>query len=88
MARWTFVALRRAILAAIVLVAMGFAIAAFVTPSAQAAPGGSCTYYSNSNYSTVVGRFGYDCCNNYIAWGKKSQYPVCGGCFVCYPPNP
>jgi hypothetical protein len=88
MARWTFVTLRRAILAAIVLVAMGFAIAVFVTPTAQAAPAGSCTYYNNANHTAVVGQFGYDCCNNYISWGRRTSYYVCGGCFPCTPPNP
>lgn len=52
----------------------------------SAAPGSNCTYYSNANHTTVVGQFGYDCCNNRVAWGKKTQYYVCGGCFVCFPP--
>jgi hypothetical protein len=34
----------------------------------------------------VVGQYGYDCCNNYVAWGVKTPYSICGGCFICYPP--
>jgi hypothetical protein len=48
----------------------------------------NCTYYSNASLTTIVGRFGYDCCNNPVAWGKKSAYKVCGGCFPCVPPPP
>ncbi|MCK6448346.1 MAG: hypothetical protein L6Q99_18310 [Planctomycetes bacterium] len=48
----------------------------------------NCTYYSNASYTTVVGRFGYDCCNNPVAWGKKSAFKICGGCFPCVPPGP
>lgn len=44
------------------------------------------TYYSNALHTTIVGRFGYDCCNNKVAWGKKSQFASTGGCFPCYPP--
>ena len=46
----------------------------------------NCTYYNNAAHTTVVGKFGYDCCNNPVAWGKKTQYSVCGGCFPCTPP--
>lgn len=53
-------------------------------PSADAAS--NCTYYSNNTHSTIVGQYGYDCCNNKVAWGVKSKYAVCGGCFVCTPP--
>jgi hypothetical protein len=44
------------------------------------------TYYSNALHTTIVGRFGYDCCNNKVAWGKKSQFASTGGCFPCFPP--
>lgn len=47
---------------------------------------GNCTYYSDASHTTVVGQYGYDCCNNRIAWGAKTQYSQCGGCFICYPP--
>ena len=88
MARWTVVAFRRTILAAVLLVVMGFAIGAFIVTSTQAAPAGNCTYYSNASYTVVVGQYGYDCCNNYVAWGIKTRYARCGGCFSCKPPNP
>ena len=46
----------------------------------------SCTYYNSSNHTQIVGQFGIDCCNNPVAWGKKSKFFVCGSCFVCVPP--
>lgn len=46
----------------------------------------NCTYYNNAAHTTVVGQFGYDCCNNKVAWGVKTQFSSCGGCFVCTPP--
>jgi len=55
-------------------------------PSLDAAS--NCTYYSDATKTTVVGQYGYDCCNNKVAWGRKTQYSVCGGCFICYPPPP
>jgi len=44
------------------------------------------TYYSNAAHTTVVGKFGRDCCNNAVAWGVKTKYVVYGGCFPCVPP--
>lgn len=62
-----------------------FALGAlFSAPSVEAAS--NCTYYSDASHTTVVGKFGYDCCNNKISWGSKTQYSVCGACFICYPP--
>ncbi len=55
-------------------------------PSLDAAS--NCTYYSDATKTTVVGQYGYDCCNNKVAWGRKTQYSVCGGCFLCVPPPP
>jgi len=52
----------------------------------DAAPTSNATYYNNAAHTLVVGQFGYDCCNNYVAWGKKTQYVVYGGCFLCVPP--
>ncbi len=46
----------------------------------------NCTYYNNASHSQIVGQFGYDCCNNPVAWGRKTRYSVCGGCFPCIPP--
>lgn len=63
------------------------ALAAMVSvPSLDAAS--NCTYYSDASHTTVVGQYGYDCCNNRVAWGVKTQFSVCGGCFICYPPPP
>jgi hypothetical protein len=78
----------RLILAACLLGVTAIGIVALATPSSQAAPAGNCTYYNNANHSKVVGQFGYDCCNNYVAWGTRTSYYVCGGCFICFPPNP
>lgn len=77
---------RRALFAAFLL-----AIALFSTvavPSSEAAPSGNCTYYSDASKTTVVGQYGYDCCNNRVAWGSKTAYYTCGGCFICFPPPP
>ena len=46
----------------------------------------NCTYYNNANHTQIVGQFGMDCCNNSVAWGKKTQFSSCGGCFPCIPP--
>jgi len=46
----------------------------------------NCTYYNNAQHTQIVGQFGYDCCNNPVAWGKKTRYYDCGGCFPCFPP--
>jgi len=78
--------LRRAILATLLLSVMAFAVLVLAIPSSQAAPSGNCTYYSNGSHTTVVGQFGYDCCNNKVAWGVKTQFKTCGGCFICFPP--
>jgi len=79
-------ALLRGTVATLLLSVVIFALVALLVPSSQAAPAGNCTYYSNSSYTKVVGQFGYDCCNNYVAWGVKTRYVRCGGCFICYPP--
>jgi hypothetical protein len=86
MTRPSFFTFRRTVVATVLLIAAGFAIAALFAPSTEAAPSGSCTYYNNANYTNVVGQYGYDCCNNKVAWGRKTQYFVCGGCFPCTPP--
>lgn len=59
----------------------------FAASTTSAAPAGNCIYYSDSSYTTVVGKFGKDCCNNTIAWGTRTSYYQCSqGCFICYPP--
>ncbi|KYF89952.1 DUF6289 family protein [Sorangium sp. So ce296] len=60
--------------------------AALLAPSSEAAPGANCIYYSDESHTTVVGKYGRDCCNNQIAWGTKTQHYECGGCFLCTPP--
>lgn len=52
----------------------------------DAALASNCTYYSDASHLFVVGQFGYDCCNNPVAWGVKTSFSVCGGCFPCFPP--
>jgi hypothetical protein len=82
-----------AVPALLVLSAVG---AAALSPNESPAPVSSpaplaasnCTYYNNAQHSVVVGRFGYDCCNNPVAWGHKTAFKVCGGCFPCWPPPP
>lgn len=53
---------------------------------ALALPISNLTYYNNALHTKVVGQFGFDCCNNPVAWGKKTQYVTSGGCFPCFPP--
>ena len=77
---------RRVLLAIVLLSFLTLAIPAVRPPTTEAAPSGNCTYYNNAAHTTVVGQFGYDCCNNYVAWGKKTQFSSCGGCFTCFPP--
>jgi len=77
---------RRAILATLLFTAAVLTIFVLTIPSGEAAAGSNCTYYSDASKTTVVGQFGKDCCNNPVAWGRKSQYSTCGGCFICFPP--
>ncbi|RPH54727.1 hypothetical protein EHM82_06445 [bacterium] len=85
MTRLTPATRRRALLAVLLLGVMALAMTASV-PTSEAAPAGNCTYYSDASKTTVVGQYGYDCCNNYVAWGVKTAYSNCGGCFICFPP--
>ncbi|HEY4592053.1 MAG TPA: DUF6289 family protein [Thermoanaerobaculia bacterium] len=66
----------------------GAAVLAATTAPTEASTSSNCTYYSDASHTTVVGQFGKDCCNNNVAWGVKTQYSVCGGCFICFPPPP
>ena len=50
------------------------------------AAGSNCTYYSEASKTNIVGRYGKDCCNNTVAWGQKTKWSTCGGCFPCTPP--
>jgi hypothetical protein len=77
--------IRKILVAALLLVVLA---AAFVVtlPTQDVVAASNCTYYSNASHTTIVGQFGYDCCNNPVAWGKKTAFKVCGGCFPCFPP--
>jgi hypothetical protein len=76
---------RKAILAILLLSVAIFA--ATLPPASEAAPGGNCLYYSDASHTTLVGKFGRDCCNNIIAWGVKTSFWSCSSaCFICYPP--
>ena len=86
MTRWVRATRRRTFLATGVLAATVLTILVLTVPSGEAAPAGNCTYYSNASHTTVVGQFGKDCCNNTVAWGVKTKFSVCGGCFICFPP--
>ncbi|HEX7879126.1 MAG TPA: DUF6289 family protein [Candidatus Eisenbacteria bacterium] len=78
---------RKLIVATLTLAWMiGGAVIALRTTAVEAAPGANCTYYSSANKTTVVGMYGKDCCNNTVAWGQKTKWSTCGGCFVCTPP--
>jgi len=86
MVRPNLATLRRTILATVLLSVIALAIGVLLVPTSEAAPAGNCTYYSSGSYTTVVGQYGYDCCNNYVAWGVKTKFSRCGGCFLCIPP--
>ncbi|PCC69194.1 hypothetical protein SAMN02745121_05839 [Nannocystis exedens] len=77
--------MNKATLTALFLACFGLG-ALLSSPSVEAAS--NCTYYSDAGRTTVVGQYGYDCCNNKIAWGTKTQHSSCGACFICYPPPP
>lgn len=72
------------LIAALSLVGLLFAVAAHSPTDAFAAS--NATYYNNASHTQVVGQFGYDCCNNPVAWGIKTKFVVYGGCFLCVPP--
>ena len=76
----------RTVLVATLVVALLATVFVVTLPQQEAEAASNCTYYSNASHTTVVGQFGYDCCNNRVAWGIKTQFKVCGGCFICYPP--
>jgi hypothetical protein len=78
--------IRKTLLATLIVSVVAFSVMALAVSPAPAAPAGNCTYYNNAAHTTVVGKFGKDCCNNTVAWGVKTQFSVCGGCFVCFPP--
>ena len=86
MIRPTSATVRRAILATFLLSVIAFALLVLAAPATVSAPSSNCTYYNNAAHTHVVGQYGYDCCNNRVAWGTKTKYSACGACFVCVPP--
>jgi hypothetical protein len=86
MTRSSFDRVRRAIVASALIGVIALAVLALTAAPTAAAPSGNCTYYNNASHHTVVGQFGKDCCNNPVAWGVKTQFSACGGCFICFPP--
>lgn len=72
------------LIAALFLVGLLFGVTMHSPPDAAAVS--NATYFSNGSYTQVVGQFGYDCCNNPVAWGIKTKFVVYGGCFPCVPP--
>jgi hypothetical protein len=66
------------LLAAAAIVALGMFVAS--VPSAKAvviAGPHVCSYYSNANYSKVVGARGTGCCGEPISWGITTKYVRC-----------
>lgn len=76
----------RKVLVATLLLTLLAAFLVVGVPSRGIEAASNCTYYSNASHTVVVGQFGYDCCNNPVAWGRKTAFKVCGGCFPCFPP--
>jgi hypothetical protein len=54
----------------VLLCVVSVAVVAWTIPSADAAPAGNCTHYSNASRTKVIGQRGYDCCNNYVSWPR------------------
>ena len=77
---------RQALLATVMLGVAAVTTLALTASPAPAAASSNCTYYSDASKTTVVGKFGKDCCNNNVAWGVKTKWSTCGGCFICFPP--
>ena len=84
----SLIRVRAAFLAAPLLAIAPALTPASATATSAAAAVSNCTYYNNAQHTVVVGQFGYDCCNNPVAWGRKSSFSSCGGCFICFPPPP
>ncbi len=74
------------LLTTVFLVGMLFGVSTHSPTDALAAT--NATYYNNAQHTTIVGKFGYDCCNNRVAWGVKTKFVTYGGCFLCVPPPP
>ena len=78
--------LRKLIFAILLLAVAAFAA---VGPAVTEASSNNCLYYSDASHTTLVGKFGRDCCNNVYAWGVKTSFSSCSpACFVCFPPPP
>lgn len=78
--------LRKLVLAILLLAAATFAAG---TAPVSEASSNNCLYYSDASHTTLVGKFGRDCCNNVFAWGVKTSFSSCSpACFFCVPPPP
>ena len=77
---------RKILVASLLLIVFATVFIVSMPTQDVVAASSSCTYYSNASHTTIVGQFGYDCCNNAVHWGVKTAYKVCGGCFPCFPP--
>ena len=77
---------RTRILLIATLFVIGVLFGVAINTPTDAAPTSNATYYSNASHTTIVGQFGYDCCNNRVAWGTKTKFVTYGGCFLCVPP--
>ena len=77
---------RKALVGALLLILLATVFVMTLPTRDVVAASSNCTYYSNASHTTIVGQFGYDCCNNRVAWGSKTAFKVCGGCFPCFPP--
>jgi hypothetical protein len=62
---------------AALIVLVGAAVYIVSLPKADAGGGLVCTYYSSSNYKTVVGARGNGCCGSVINWGVVTAYKKC-----------
>jgi len=79
---------KKAVLALACIGALGTGALVGASVVSAAPKSSNCTYYADETYTTVVGQFGYDCCNNKVARGQKTPYVDCSpACFICLPPG-
>jgi Family of unknown function (DUF6289) len=79
--------MNRLFLSLLLAIAAMFTVFAVSSSPTAARPAGNCLFYSDASHTTLVGKFGVDCCNNVYAWGTTSPFSQCSqACFVCFPP--
>ena len=59
---------------AVVAVAVALLFVASAPPTEAAGLPGVTTFYSNSTYTTVVGRETNGCCGEYSFWGQRTKF--------------